>query len=539
MQSTPFQKEFMDPHESMGFSRFDLDYWKTPQLFSEFISGLPDMKSVIHQIKDKSDFKNRKQIVSILRNQYQSFDVNSKVFNQIKKLEQANTFTVICAHQPCLFGGPMFWIYKILSTIKLCEILAVNFQEYHFVPVYFSGNEDHDFEEINHIQVFQNKLFWKEQSGVACGRLPVSGLNDVMSDLNHLFQRSDAARIFLNKNHEWIEKSTNYGEYFRYFVHELFGDRGLVYFNPDDREAKSLFSPVISKELLEGFVFQHSMETSQRIQKMQYPLQVNPRELNLFLHHDSGRKRLARKEEGFQLIDTEFVFSEVEIFDLLKNEPDRFSPNVLLRPLYQEFLFPNIAFVGGGGEIAYWMQLKKCFEAVAIPYPLLFRRFSAFYFDQSLLNKISKSPFEPEDYLNPLHELEKSFVQLYAVDENGIDKEVREMILLLDKIRLGTSDMEASTKMSIESELQKIQKSLEHILSKQNKAIKQKYDLDLQAIRKIKEQLFPSNSIQERVQSFLPNYFENGDSYLEIIAQSYSPELPRLGLIMENKILKM
>jgi uncharacterized protein YllA (UPF0747 family) len=93
--------------------------------------------------------------------------------------------------------------------------------------------------------------------------------------------------------------------------------------------------------------------------------------------------------------------------------------------------------------------------------------------------------------------------------------------------------------MSIESELQKIQKSLEHIKSKRNKSIKQKYDQDLQAIRRIKESLFPLNSIQERIQSFLPNYLEHGQSVLDFIAQCYQPENARVLLLMENKVINM
>jgi len=534
MQSHPFQKEFVEPIESMGFSRFDLDYWKTPQLFSAYISGIPDTNAVIQQIKNRSNFKYRTEISSILKNQYKDFDPHSKVFGQITKLEKANAFTVICAHQPCLLGGPMFWVYKILSTIKLCKTLSQQYPDYDFIPVYFSGNEDHDFEEINHLQVFQNKIVWQAQSGMACGRLPLTTLPAVIVELENLFQRNEKALQFFKKNLDWINRSKNYADYFRYFVDELFGESGLIYFNPDDKDAKSLFSPVIAKELQESFIFQNTLETNSGIQSMQYPLQVNPRELNLFYHHASGRKRLIKKDGSFHLVDSEVIFNEAEILQNLKNNPDDFSPNVLMRPLYQEFIFPNIAFVGGGGEIAYWMQLKKCFELTSIPYPILFRRFSAFYFDESLLERISKLPFKPVAFLQPIHEIEKAFIKLQSNVEDNIDQEVLAINELLDKIRKSGSSLDASTKSSIESELQKINKSLEHIISKRNKVLKQKHDQDIQNIRKIKEILFPDNTIQERSQSFLPYYFKYGIDFLNFIEDSYEPNIHRVGLIIES-----
>jgi bacillithiol biosynthesis cysteine-adding enzyme BshC len=535
MQAIPFHCQFTEPNESMGFSRFDLDYWKSPQQFSELLSGLPNSESVLKQIERRSTFVLRTEIASILRKQYQHFDQNSRVFEQIKKLELKNSYTVICAHQPCLMGGPMYWVYKILSTIKLCQEFKSQYPDYHFIPVYFSGNEDHDFEEINAFQIFQKRITWNENAGPATGRMPVNGLQDVLSNLEMIFERNQNALNFIQSNTSWLQQSNTYGEYFRHFVNHLFGDLGLIYFNPDDAEAKSLFAPIIKNEISSQFIYHNTLPANDQIQKMHYPLQVNPRELNLFYHHTTGRKRLTKNDGLFQLVDTNVRWTESELLNDLKDNPVNFSPNVLLRPLYQEFLFPNVAFVGGGGEIAYWMQLKQCFQSVSIPYPLLFRRLSAFLYDQSLLSKITKTPFPPEAFLNPLQDLEKEFIKS-QIPENIPDEDVNSIHMLLEKIRVNCEKLDASSRSSIESEIQKISKSLEHISSKRNKVIKQKYEQDLMNIRKIKDVLFPSNSIQERIQNFLPYYFIFGNSFFETIMDNYNPSLSRVCLFMENKI---
>jgi bacillithiol biosynthesis cysteine-adding enzyme BshC len=521
-----------EPSEIMGFNRFDLDYWKHPELFKQLISGIPQLESIPDRIQLRRHFSFRTELHEILIQQYKGYPADEKIFSQIEKLLSPNTYTVICAHQPCLFGGPMFWAYKILSTIRLADLLNKTYPEKHFIPVYFSGNEDHDFPEINSLNIFQKKISWNEESGICCGRMPVENLKEVVIELEGLFQRNPNALHFFSKCHEWIHQSANYADFYRHFVHELFGSRGLIYFNPDDASAKKLFKPVIEKELREGFISNNCQSANEIIQQLGYPLQVNPRALNLFYHHESGRKRLIKTDQGFALHDSHISWSFEEIFTELDKNPQAFSPNVLLRPMYQEYVFPNLAMIGGGGEIAYWLQLKACFEYIGIPYPILIRRISTFYFDHSLMQKILKTTFQPADFLHPYQELENKYIRQMDQKDSFADN-MDGMQELTEKLKNDIANFEQSMRSSIESEIQKIKKSLEHISSKRNKIQKQKHEQELSQILKIKNSLFPVSSIQERYYSFLPAYFKYGAEYFNKIENHFNPGQFQLDLFME------
>ncbi|MBK6546372.1 MAG: bacillithiol biosynthesis cysteine-adding enzyme BshC [Saprospiraceae bacterium] len=535
MQTVHFDIEYLEPNSSIGFGPLDLSYWKTPKEFSPLLSAIPLISNIEKQIENRKDFKFRNKITEILLKQYAGINHSTKVIEQIEKLKLKNTFTVICAHQPCLLGGPLFWVYKIASTIKLAKILQLKYPEYNFIPIYYAGNEDHDFDEINHLNLFQHKIVWQEQPGIATGRLGLGQYHSVLDQVENLFQRNEFATQFFNKNKAWLNICSNYADYYRLFVDALFGSEGLVYFNPDDEDAKALFSGIIEKEIRERFIYENAIKSSLFFESLKFPLQVNPRTLNLFYHHPSGRKRIAIEAGYFHLIDTDIKWTESEILNELKQNPLNFSPNVLMRPLYQEFLFPNVAFVGGGGEIAYWMQLKNCFQEVDIPYPLLFRRLSAFHFDQSLLSKIAKTIYKPIDFLLPINELEVGFIKLQKDSHTLNEEDLSNTKLLLEKIKISCSNLDSSTKISIEAELQKIYKSLEHIETKHTKSIKQKHEQEIQSIRKIKEVLFPENSIQERHFNFLSYYLNFGQKYLDMLMDTYQPDLAQFAIIKEIK----
>ncbi|MEI2693734.1 MAG: bacillithiol biosynthesis cysteine-adding enzyme BshC [Saprospiraceae bacterium] len=535
-KSNSFTSIAIFPELKHGFNPFDLAYWQNSHKFSSLISKPAELNNFSEQISKKRDFPYRTEISTILLEQYCRIQLADRVKTNIERLKSSDTYTVICAHQPCLMGGPLYWIYKIASTIKLCQYLEIQFPNKHFVPVYYCGSEDHDFEEINHFQIFNQKIEWKTNPGHAVGQLNANEISHVIETLIKMFSNSEQAILFLNKNIEWINQTDTYVEYYRHFVNELFGSYGLLFFNPDNKSAKKLFSPIIKKELLEQFIYTNAKKSIPVIENLGYQAQVNPRELNLFYHHAEGRKRMVFESGIYKLIDATNQWTQEEILTELESNPERFSPNVLLRPLFQDYLFPNLAFVGGGGEIAYWLELKACFDYVNIPYPLLFRRFSAIYFDSGVIQKISKTSFSELDFLDSITQLESKFVKnqnnkyvLHPEDFIAITK-------LLEKIKTDSNQLDQSTRTSIEAEIHKILKSLEHIENKHLKAIKNKLEQELLLLHKIKDNLFPNQSLQERFQNFLPYYFKHGQAYINYLIQMYEPSLNKMYLIQEATI---
>ena len=161
----------------------------------------------------------------------------------------------------------------------------------------------------------------------------------------------------------------------RHLANTLFGSYGLVILDADHSELKRNFIPFVKEELLNQSSHKLVLETAEKLKN--YTVQVNPREINLFYIENDLRERIILENGKYKVNNTKIEFSKNEIISLLENNPEKFSPNVIMRPLYQEVILPNLCYIGGGGEIAYWLELKSFFDAVEVPFPILLLRNSA------------------------------------------------------------------------------------------------------------------------------------------------------------------
>ncbi len=524
------------PNRSMGFSAFDLDYWLMPNRFIS-LTGASDPFDQIDRrlINNAADAAKRQNLVECLLQQYATIGSSEAVLSNIRLLAEPNAYTVICAHQPCLLGGPGFWLYKIATTIALCRQLSLQYPSLHFIPVYFCGLEDHDFEEINHLHVFKNKLEWKQSTGTAVGRLDTHGLLPVLDSLGDLFRDNAFATSFLSAQRELIAQSASYGEYYLKFTDSLFGEFGLIPFNPDDPNCKAVLRPILRREISEGVIARSCKLGTEALQSLGYEPQVNPRELNLFYHHQSGRKRLIRLDEHhFSLADDSQKWTLAELLNEVETSPGQFSPNVLLRPIYQELLFPNVAFVGGGAEIHYFLQLSGTFKEFGIPLPAIFRRNSAFYADARLVQKMMRTGFSFAEFLMPLHELEQQHIGRKASEQPISESAFVKLRSALEDISQAAGGFDASTQTSIQAELHKIEKMIGHIEQRQTKFVKSQHENDLQQLRNIREQLFPGSTLQERHANFLPQYFRIGKTFIDELVKCFEGSPPQLLLLEEH-----
>jgi uncharacterized protein YllA (UPF0747 family) len=236
------------------------------------------------------------------------------------------------------------------------------------------GSEDADLEELGHIYIKGEKFTWETSQAGAVGRMKVD------KQLVNLLQRVSGQLSVYPHGREIIslmqacyrEGATIEQATFE-MVNSLFETFGLVILLPDRAELKAAFLPVIEKELLT--CFSHlAVEQTVAAFPAGYKAQASGRALNLFYLEGDKRERIEQAGDRWQVMNTDLSFSKEELLKELKQHPGRFSPNVILRPLFQEWILPNIAFIGGGGEIAYWLQLGKVFESAEVPYPLLVLR---------------------------------------------------------------------------------------------------------------------------------------------------------------------
>ncbi|MBK9272482.1 MAG: bacillithiol biosynthesis cysteine-adding enzyme BshC [Saprospiraceae bacterium] len=510
----PFNHFLMvDPSECTAFKVGDLKYWRHPEFFKEFIGNPPDLESIPNQIKLKEEsYTARSEFLSIVKKQYHSLGLFDDLKHTIERLNSDKTFAIVCAHQPILFGGPLYWWYKIIHTISMANKLNSLYPEFHFIPIYYIGSEDHDFEELNHLELFQHLIHWNGKSDISMGKKSTSGLEVVLEEISSLYTRQlDVQEILLHWKNILLS-TKNYGDFYFKLVHEIFKSFGLLCFNPDDASAKSQIKNIIKDEIIHSSSHRIVSDTNEKLKNISLKPQAYSREINLFYHHPAGRKRIVHHTNGFGLHDETTVWTLDEILQEIDDQPENFSPNVILRPLYQEYLIPSIAFIGGGAEINYWLQLRDLFNYHKITFPILVRRYSNIIVAKSLAGKIHKLGLSGEDFLKEVEVIINKFIfskDHVQAEINQAQSQFKEYIRNLEVLAAKISKSELAGTMN---EINKLNVAMDKIASKMLKDYKNSHEVEIQSIRKIKNQLFPNNQLQERTESGLGYYlkYKNG-----------------------------
>ena len=486
--------------ESNCFSSQQLLLTDDQEALRDFI-GLPFSENNLKaQTAIKSAFftvEKRNLLVSALTKKYSTVLNVRATLTNIAALENENCFTITTGHQLSLMTGPLYFVYKILHVIKECNLLNEKFPENKFVPVYWMASEDHDFEEVKSFLLYGKTMSWESEQAGAVGRMNLFGLSAVIDQLKQFFVNHPESEI-----HQLIEKlnGKTYGEAFFQFIHELFGSFGLVIIDGDEVAFKSAFKPIFKQELTTQFSHQEVAATNEKLASKNFKIQVNPREINLFFLGENKRERIIAAGTDFQIGETNYTSSE--ILELLEKHPSSFSPNVVLRPLYQEFILPNICYVGGVGELSYWLQLKSTFEKAAIPYPILQARSSVIWVDRNNKKKLEQLQFEIDSIFKTTAELKKEFLR-------NNEEETIEFTLQDFQFNQFKSDLthkseliDPSLKSWIEAEFTRIEKQVDGIKNRLEKSVKSKHEKALKSIEQLKEKLFPANGMQERSFNF-------------------------------------
>ena len=514
------------PFKKTGyFSSLIEDYIDKEPNVTQFYENYPNIAGFKNQLKQKeASFKKttRKVLVEALKNQYKSIITSDLTAENIQLLTFDNTFTITTGHQLNIFTGPLYFLYKIVSTLNLAKQLKTEFPTSNFVPVYWMATEDHDFEEINYFNFKEKKIAWNRESSGGVGRLETVGFDKVFEEFSDLLGTTRNAnyikKIFTKAylNHSNLTSAT------RYLVNELFGDLGLVIIDGDDKDLKKVFAPKVKDELLNGTSFKHVTATSAKLGEL-YKIQVNPREINLFYLKDNIRERIVYEGDKYTVNTTSISFSKDEILQELENYPDRFSPNVIMRPLYQETILPNLCYIGGGGELAYWFQLKNYFEAVNIPFPILLLRNSALLITKKQVAKLER--------------LNVTIAELFLKQESLITKKVKEISeinidfsnqkIFLQQQFNALKEMVSKTDISFEGAVNaqevKQLKGLDNLEKRLLKAQKRKLKDEIERLTAIQNQLFPKQSLEERTRNFSEIYLEVGKELIPMLLEVLNP----------------
>lgn len=523
-----FAAQHINYNQTNAFTKIVLDYLSDSADLKQFYKLPPTLDGFRKAIDNRKLFPtDRKTLVRTLEQQYASVHATDAVKKNIQSLLSAETFTLCTAHQPNLFTGPVYFIYKILHTIKLAAHLKEELPEYNFVPVYYMGSEDADFAELNHTYVNGKKIEWNKIQTGAVGRMVVdTTLIQLIDELEgQLAVEAHGTEVIGVLKRCYTHGRTIQEATFE-LVNQLYGSFGLIVLIPDDPSLKNQMMNVFSDDLFENKPSGIVKNTSEELEKY-YEAQAYPREINLFYLRDQIRERIEKKNERYHVLNTEYSFSEAELKKELSDHPERFSPNVILRGLYQETILPNLAFVGGGGELAYWLQLKDLFENYKVPYPVLVLRNSFLVIEDKWNERMQKLGLELEDFFNTENEIMKMIVHKYSEHKVKLNGNFERADELFEQIKEQAGAIDPTLSRHVAAIKSRSLKNLEELEKKMLRAEKRKFSDHLNQVQKIKTALFPNKGLQERVENISGFYAKWGRGFIE--------ELYKNSLALEQK----
>lgn len=500
-----------------------LDYLDQKSELKPFYNRFPKLDQFKDQMEEKANHEiNRLALCEVLKDQYEPFNLSKLTQRNITALANENTFTVTTGHQLNLATGPLYFIYKILSTINLAERLTIEYPNQHFVPIYWMATEDHDFAEINHFYFNSQKFFWDQPSEGKTGAISTEGLNEVWQQLNQFNNGAWHLDELVNLFKEAYERPT-LAEAMIHLSNELFGKYGLVVLDADHAQLKRSFIEAMKLDLMEQLPHKCIEQTNAGLEKLNYKIQVNPREINLFYLSEQSRERIVKEGEQWSVVDSAKKWSREELIQELEEHPERFSPNVTLRPLYQELVLPNLAYLGGGAEVSYWLELKGLFDQMDVPFPMVMLRNMVLVFNDQAQKKIEQLKLEPKDVFLPKHQLQADLVKNRTDHSIDVSEEIQELDQLNIALKQKVKRIDQSLIPAVEAEITRRTKGLLKLEKKMIRVEKRKQKETMQRIDDLFAAVFPIGKVQERLENYSTMYAQWGRSFIEDVKEELDP----------------
>ncbi len=334
--------------------------------------------------------------------------------------------------------------------------------------------------------------------------------------------KSKNAEYLTNLFKESYLQHDNLAEATRYLANELFSQYGLVIIDGDNKRLKEQFILHVENELIDQTCYKNVSSTIKELSK-NFKIQVNPREINLFYLTDKIRERITLKNGVYSTVNNQFSWTKEEMLNHLQEMPERFSPNVIMRPLYEEVVLPNLCYIGGGGELAYWLELKSYFDTEKVPFPILLLRNSALIVSKTQRQKLTKLNIslseiflKQQDLINKkikeVSDIKIDFSEQRQFLENQFI-ELEELAKLTDKSFIGAVKAQQSKQL----------KGLDKLEKRLLKAQKRKLSSLVERITELQNELFPNQSLEERTRNFSELYVNHGKEFIEKLKSNLDP----------------
>lgn len=508
--------------QTRAFSSLLSDYTSQNDKINSFIHFASSADGLKKCLESCSFPMERRQVLQeVLKEAYGDFLPTEKVKQHLESISSPDTYFITTGQQIHVLGGPLYVLYKIASTLQLAAACQRLMPDKHFVPLFWMASEDHDLEEIDHLSIF-GKRYQAELKGKGpAGRVSTEGLADWIDSL------PDIPEVFKKAYSEY----GNLSQATFYWLNELFGKHGLVVLDADHPKLKQEFIPVLEKELLDGISIAAVRQQTEALEEQGYKSQIFPRDINVFYISAEGRNRIVFENGKYSVLNTHTVFDQQSLLQELHAHPESFSPNVVLRPVYQEYILPNIAYIGGPAEVAYWLQLQKVFEVLHLHMPVVLPRNFAMVVGKQQLAKLQKLGLRPEAVFLPEEELK----QFFLAEKNHVIPEWNDVNDQLDKLWENVEEKslkaDANLKDWLAAEKHKVQKQLENIEKRVAKTYEQKLEQEMKQLTTLKEKLLPGGGLQERSDSFL-SFLINDPDFIDDMISLFDPLDFRFNIIM-------
>lgn len=453
----------------------------------------------------------RSALPEIILKQYFNLSPSEKTLVNINSIKNNNTIAVVTGQQLGIYGGPLYTFYKIITAIKLCASLKSDYSGYNFIPVFWLEGDDHDFDEVTSVLLTDenNELVTLQYSDNApedvnrgsVGSLTFTqDIEKLNNEISGLLRNNDFKVALMTLITSCYREGKTFKQAFRELLFNFFDDYGLVIFDPQDVAVKRILRPVFQNEIDNYAV--HSKElvkVSAELEEV-YHAQVKINPVNLFLSDSDGRYLIEPAESDFRLKGKRKKITRQMLMEILENEPQRFSANVILRPVCQDYLFPTGFYVGGPGEISYFAQIIPMYKMYNIPQPIIYPRASATLFEKTVVKVIDKYSLSLFDIFSEKEHLHDKVINslagneldtLFASCENEISIPLNNLRVKLAELDKTLDDTASKTK-------EKIIQHLNLLKEKANEAQKRKFDISLRQINKVSNLIFPDAGLQER-----------------------------------------
>jgi bacillithiol synthase len=512
MESIPFE-DFPSTFHTLSslYRTYVTNFEHVEKFYNGSYADLPGQTHVLERAAKRP--LNRAQIGAILEEQQKRYGMGKESETNALLLQQENTYAVVTGQQVGLFGGPLYTVYKIITALKLTEEANRLFPELSFVPVFYLEAEDHDYDEIstitlantqNELQSFRyypdGKPF--ERNAGSVGSIEFSDtIASFIDDIYLNLVPTDFRESVIELLHQTYRPGVDFATAFARYIHTMFPHSGLVMLDPRDRALKQLVRPLIRKELDEHPRTSEIVIRRSAVLEEHYHAQAKPRAINMFLNHRGGRYLIEPRDKEFGLKGARQRFTRDDLLRMVDESPELFSPNVLLRPIFQDYLLPTFVYVGGPSEIAYFAQLKEVYHHFDVTMPIIYPRASATIIEEKVKRVMEKFEISPFDFFTDLELLQKNVTsRLSDVNlEDVFKSSTARLEDNLRELRYALQTIDPTLSGAYENARKKIEYQINRLKQKSYDAQRKNFSTAMRQIEKAAIHVAPNGFFQERL----------------------------------------